>query len=347
MTAGKESLSAKSSQLKQSTSINSCFNFVCLLLDLEPRNTVNKPSAQPPPPVAASGLKRRQEDNGANGSSKKSRTESAATQQLNAKPVGTLPSKPLTPAQAAKGKFPPLKRTERISFGARVSSPQTTNPMIGNSSAPPDSHSRATSSVKHQRPAAAHADGAGSIQTPALRSTKGPPAFAQPKKLMSRLKLTPQSSFAPSGSSATQTTTAPTQSRQAPSTAGSSKTAAAKGTSGSQRLRDDPRHLNQQRTSEAGSKQDAVRRPSNGERSLSDDDLPAPNNIQTHPRQQNPANRHTSAIPSSTGASQGRKMNAGRAKAPRPKTPIGPQGGGAAGSARKQLPGTYFLISLH
>lgn len=181
MTAGKESLSAASAQLKQSTLIDSYFDLFCLHLNSERQNIASKPLAQPPASGTTSGLKRRQEDSSTNSSSKKPRTESGATQQSNVKSAAPLPSKPLTPAQAANGKLPPLKRTEQISFGTRLSSPQTTNPMMGNYSSPSISLSRTTGSEQHQQPAAAHAAGAHAIQTAALRSKQQPPPSPSPK----------------------------------------------------------------------------------------------------------------------------------------------------------------------
>ncbi|KAF8595493.1 hypothetical protein BDV93DRAFT_514936 [Ceratobasidium sp. AG-I] len=151
-------------------------------------------------PNSISGLKHHLVDDIAGGASKKCHAEGGSTLQSNLNPSTSTPSKQSTPAaQATKPKYPPLGKTNQISFGGRVQPPSAT--IIGNYHAPSAPHSRPTASSPSQPQADAYAVGMHTIKKPMLSSSGGskPNASATPlSPLTCALPVPTKATFAPS-----------------------------------------------------------------------------------------------------------------------------------------------------
>ncbi|KAF8607471.1 hypothetical protein BDV93DRAFT_505624 [Ceratobasidium sp. AG-I] len=143
--------------------------------------------ASTPTSNSTSGLKRRLDSDNADGASKKRRADGGSTSQSNPNPPMSTPLRQSTPAaQAAKGKYPPLKKTDWILFGGRVQNPSNT--IIGNYHAPSASHSRPTASGPLQQQSNTHAVGMRMIENPMLPGSGGskPSASAAPRPTQTR-----------------------------------------------------------------------------------------------------------------------------------------------------------------
>ncbi|KAF8594295.1 hypothetical protein BDV93DRAFT_565583 [Ceratobasidium sp. AG-I] len=236
---------------------------------------------------------------------KKRRAEGGSTSQSNRNPsTSTLPKQPTPAAQAAKGKYPPLGKTDRISFGGRVQAPSAT--IIGNYHAPSAPHSRPSASSPSQPQTDARAVGTHTIKKPALSSSGGsrPSASAVPLSTSTRVPTVPtKTTFAPSPLRIANTTLAPPSHLTTSNAASSSqpnhttppvRPSTSSGSAAGSRAPPHPPPA--QQMPNIGRKEQTIKKGPALDRLPTPDDLPRPENIEFESRKSKQVQRPVPAI---------------------------------------------------